>query len=172
MNTSIVKKRRRFFVIGFLIIVLLVINTSSFMLNSLDSNSVKVNQDDYFNLDNSLKIQDLSSENIMSGISSPWNLTHWANRTDFDLSVSFAEGASDTSEIPLGSGWNGYKLIADINDLTDERNWNNGTFSYGVDNGAPAGENDSTWIQNNDQNWTFKVNDTGYGTNPMSGNYL
>ncbi len=172
MNTSKVKIKPRFIVIGFLIIVLSVTTTSSFILNSLDSNSIKVNRDDYLNLDNSLQVQDLSSENVLGGISSPWNLTHWANRTDFDLAISFAEGASDTSEIPLGSGWKGYKLTADINDLTDERNWNNGTFSYGVDDGsATAGENDTIWIQNNYQNWTFKVNDTGYGTNPMSGNY-
>ena len=165
--------KNRFIVIGFLMLVLSVINSSNFILNSLDSNNISQNRDEHFDLGNSLKVQDLSSENTLNGISSPWNLTHWANRTDFDLAVSFAEGASDTSEIPLGSGWKGYKLTADIEDLTDERNWNNGTFSYGVDDGsAAAGENDTTWIQSNYQDWTFKVNDTGYGTNPMSGNYL
>ena len=169
MNGSKLKKTRRFIVIGFLIIVLSVISTSYFIL---DSNTIDRNHDEYFDSDNSLKVQDLSGENLLSGISSPWNLTHWANRTDFDLATSFAEDAYDTSEIPLGSGWKGYKLTADIDDLTDERNWNNGTFSYGVDDGsAAADENDTTWIQNNYQDWTFKVNDTGYGTNPMSGNY-
>jgi len=173
MNASNLKKKHRFVVISVLIILLSVMTTSNFALNSLDSNSINPNRNENFKLDNTLKSQDLSSENALSGISSPWNLTHWANRTDFDLAVSFAEDGYDTSEIPLGSGWKGYKLTADIKDLTDERNWNNGTFNYGADDGsATAGENDTTWIQNNDQNWTFKVNDTGYGTNPMSGNYL
>ncbi|MBY9012139.1 MAG: hypothetical protein KGD70_07185, partial [Candidatus Lokiarchaeota archaeon] len=79
----------------------------------------------------------------------------------------------DLASIPLGSGWNGYKLSAEINELTDERNWNNGTFNYGVDDGSDiAGENDTTWISNSFQDWTFGYNDTGYGVNPMSGNYL
>ena len=63
--------------------------------------------------------------------------------------VSFSEGSYGTSEMSLGSGWEGIELKANINDLTDERNWNNGTFNYGDDNGTNPGENDTKWIENN-----------------------
>ena len=120
-----------------------------------------------------LRLQDLTRENSFNGIGAPLNLTHWANRTDKDLSLSFSEGSYDITSIPLGTGWEGTKLNATINDLTDERNWNNGTFNFGNDNGTDnAGEDDSDWIKNEYQNWTFGYNDTGQGNNLMSGNYL
>jgi hypothetical protein len=116
--------------------------------------------------------QDIDENNAYEGIGGSWNITHWANRTDRDLSISFAEGSYDEQSIPLGSGWIGNQLIADVYDLSDTRNWNNGSFHYGADDGnAAAGSNDSDWIDNSFQNWTFQVNDTGLGTNPMSGNY-
>ena len=40
-----------------------------------------------------LKLQDLSNDNIFSDIGAPWNVTHYANRTDRDLAVSFQEGS-------------------------------------------------------------------------------
>ncbi|MHA1296912.1 MAG: hypothetical protein ACTSPH_09950, partial [Promethearchaeota archaeon] len=117
--------------------------------------------------------QSLTTDNKYEGIGKPWNITHWANRTDKNLPISFNEGNSDTAEIPLGSNWEGYQLIASINDLTDRRNWNNGTFNYGADDGdASAGSNDSQWIENKFQNWTFQIHDTGIAANLMSGNYL
>jgi len=116
--------------------------------------------------------QSLTAENKYEGIGKPWNITHWANRTDKNLLISFSEGNSDTAEIPLGSNWEGYKLIETIEDLTDKRNWNNGTFNYGADdNNYANGSDDSQWIQNKYQNWTFQVHDTGIASNLMSGNY-
>ena len=56
--------------------------------------------------------------------------------------------------------------------MVDERNWNNGTFNFGDDDGTDAaGENDTNDITNIYQNWTFAKNDTGLGNNYMSGNY-
>jgi len=120
-----------------------------------------------------LKNQGLSQLNNLSDIGEAWNITHWANRTDSDKSVTFTEGGSDIAQIPLGIGWEGYKLNTTISNLIDSRNWNNGSFSYGNDDGsAAAGEDDTDWISNMYQNWTFNINDTGLGSNPMSGNYL
>ena len=167
------RKNNRLAVISLLTVVLLVLNSSNLAFNSLFVNDNTYSQRRDINFENSLNTQDLSFDNTYSGIGSPWNLTHWANRTDYELSVGFSEAGYDMADIPLGSGWNGYKLRAEINELTDNRNWNNGTFNYGAHDGSDAaGENDSTWISNSFQNWTFGYNDTGYGVNPMSGNYL
>ena len=116
--------------------------------------------------------QDISIGNTFSGIGAPFNITHWTNRTDSGLPISFNEGDSDTASIPLGSGWDAYRLDVTVNDLMDQRNWNNGTFAFGSDDGDDsAGDDDTSWIINNFQNWTFGFNDTGLATNPMSGNY-
>ena len=156
-----------------MIIILSIIDLSNLSFNTLIHTDAKYIQKDDSNLENMLKGQDLSFDNTHSGIGAPWNLTHLANRTDYDLLVSFSEGGYGMVDIPLGSGWKGYKMSAEIDGLVDERNWNNATFNYGADDGtANAGENDTTWIHNNYQNWTFEYNDTGLGTNPMSGNYL
>ena len=171
MKASTQKKHKRLVLICLLITVLSVLSSSNASFNNL--NVFDKSQRREINFENSLNSQDLSFNNTHNGIGSPWNLTHWANRTDYDLSVSFNEAGYDMASIPLGSGWNGYKLNAEINDLTDDRNWNNGTFNYGADDGsAAAGENDTTWISNSFQEWTFGKDDTGYGVNPMSGNYL
>ncbi|TFG16769.1 MAG: hypothetical protein EU533_08755, partial [Promethearchaeota archaeon] len=117
------------------------------------------------------KIQDLSPENTFSGIGQAWNITHWANRTDSDLPISFDEGNVGEAGIPLYADWEGNILESHIYNLYDTRNWDNGTFSYGVDNGYSTGANDSTWIQNKFQNWTYNQVVVGQG-NVMSGNYI
>ena len=115
------------------------------------------------------KNNDLSSNNIYSGIGEAWNVTHWANRTDYNLLASFMNGTYDTLEIPLGINWEGYRLESSIFNLYDTRNWNNGTFNFGPDDGTYfAGEDDTNDIINQYQNWTFSSS----GTNTMSGNYM
>jgi len=167
------RKYNRLAVICLLTIVLLALNSSNLGFNSLFVNDNTYSQRRDINFENSINAQDLTFDNTYSGIGSPWNLTHWANRTDNELSVGFSEAGYDMADIPLGSGWNGYKLSAEINELTDDRNWNNGTFNYGADDGsAAAGENDTIWISNSYQAWTFGYNDTRYADNLFSGNYL
>ena len=164
--------------ISLLLIFVVIISTFNFLYQyrSINENNSVYNSTEETQKDpdkDNLHLQDLSNENLFSGIGAPLNLTHWANRTDKELSVSFSEGSYDMTSIPLGTGWEGIKLETMIDDLTDERNWNNGTFNYGNDNGsANAGEDDSDWIKNQHQNWTFGYNDTGQGNNLMSGNYL
>ncbi|MGV9173778.1 MAG: hypothetical protein ACOC35_14620, partial [Promethearchaeia archaeon] len=123
-----------------------------------------------------LKSQSINQDNSYSGIGEPWNLTHYANRTDYGESISFNNGSSDTASVPLGSGWEGYKLQSDIYNLHDTRNWNNGTFDFGPMGEYNPGDNDDYLTSNNPyQNWTFTAEDVtderGY-VNEMSGNYL
>jgi hypothetical protein len=119
-----------------------------------------------------LETQDLDSSNTFTGTGEPWNVTHWANRTDYNLAGSFSNGTTDTLEIPLGLNWEGYQLDSSIYNLYDTRNWNNGTFNFGNDDGTyAAGEDDTAEITNPYQNWTFNSID-GSTLNPMSGNYL
>ncbi|MFX0001531.1 MAG: hypothetical protein ACFE88_15585 [Candidatus Hermodarchaeota archaeon] len=129
--------------------------------------------EDYINdvqLEN-LRSQDLSYDNKYSGIGDPLNVTHWANRTDYNLAVSFTNNSYDIADIPLGSGWNGYKLRADIDQLLDTRNWCNGSFNYGDDNNYQDIGNDTSYISNKFQNWTFGKYDY-YDDSDMAGNYL
>jgi len=56
------------------------------------------------------KNNDLTSDNKYDGIGDAWNITHWANRTDYDLPASFEENSYDMVEMPLGTDWVGYKL--------------------------------------------------------------
>ena len=152
MRIKTQKKYHRLVIIGSILILLLILDFSKLSFDSLILTDAKNIQKDDFNLENMLNGQDLSFDNIHSGIGAPWNLTHLANRTDYDLLVSFTEGDYGMVDIPLGSGWKGYKMSAEIEGLVDERNWNNATFNYGADNGtANAGENDTTWIHNNYQ---------------------
>jgi hypothetical protein len=168
MKHKIKKTKKRKLKLG--VLILLTFNLlllSSFLNNTSSLNELGSKQDIV------LKSQDISADNIFSGIGAPLNITHWANRTDSDLPISFDEGDSDTASIPLGSGWNAYQLDVSVNDLIDERNWNNGTFAFGNDDGdSSAGDDDTSWIINSFQNWTFGFNDTGLGSNTMSGNYL
>ncbi len=131
------------------------------------------NEKEPAHIQENLKTQGLSSNNIFTGIGSPWNITHWANRTDNDLEVSFSNGSSDTASIPLGEGWEGYKLNATIKNLYDSRNWINGTFEYGTDDAYLLPGDDSNYIAlGPNQNWTFSSIDVGGFTNLMAGNYL
>lgn len=120
---------------------------------------------------NLIQNQDISIDNTFTGIGAPWNITHWANRTDTQLYTNFDEGNTGIIQFPLFSDWEAYKIEALIEDLYDTRNWNNGTFSYGNDNGYSTGADDSNWIENAYQNWTFNTNVVGQG-NVMSGNYI
>jgi len=117
------------------------------------------------------KNNDLTSDNKYDGIGDAWNITHWANRTDYDLPASFEENSYDMVEMPLGTDWVGYKLNTSISSLFDSRNWNNGTFHFGDNNTYATGANDSLYIANSYQNWTFHENVAGF-SNVMSGNYL
>ncbi len=160
-------KRKQFIIILFILFGL--------SLNIILSNPNKTNlvdfksNNNYKSEINKLNDQGLSSENHLSGIGTSWNVTHYANRTDYDLPVNFANGTYDTAEIPLGIDWTGYKLDTSIKNLYDSRNWNNGTFDFGPDdNTYAAGENDTLDIENPYQNWTF----IDSGTNTMSGNYM
>jgi len=118
------------------------------------------------------KNNDITSNNIYTGTGDAWNVTHWANRTDYNLPANFGNNSYDLLELPLGIDWIGYNLKADINSLYDSRNWNNGTLDYGNDDGTYApGEDDTADISNSFQNWTFNFNDEDT-SNLMSGNYL
>jgi len=154
------------------IAVLLLLTFNLLLLSDFINNNVNINKDGIIEVKD-LKSQDINIDNIFSGIGDPLNITHWANRTDSQLPISFDEGNSDTAGIPLGSGWKAYELEVSVTELIDERNWNNGSFTYGSDDGDPsAGDDDTSWISNSYQNWTFGFNDTGLGSNDMSGNYL
>ena len=125
-----------------------------------------------FDDNNNLKSQSLSADNTYSGIGESWNITHWANRTNYDLSTTFNEESYSLVDIPLYSGWIGYKLSANIENLYDTRNWNNGTFNFGNDDTTyDPGENDTDDIVNDFQNWTFNEVDVD-SQNNMSGNYI
>ncbi|MGM0470140.1 MAG: hypothetical protein ACQERB_15175 [Promethearchaeati archaeon] len=115
-----------------------------------------------------LKTNDVSEDNEFTGIGAPWNITHYANRTEEDITVNFEEGSSDIAEIPLYYGWEGYKLKANLTNIYDSRNWVNGTFHEGNDDGVgTCPENDSDDVLN----WTFNEFDGGSYNNDMSGNY-
>ncbi|MCK4479568.1 MAG: hypothetical protein KAV01_03480, partial [Candidatus Lokiarchaeota archaeon] len=116
-----------------------------------------------------LKTQDLTTDNTFNGIGAPWNVSHWANRTDYNLPVSFGNGSSDTINMVLGSGWEGYQLNSTIYDLYDTRNWVNGTFHAGDDDGDPAADDNDDYKL---LNWTFDKQNIGANVNPMSGNYF
>ena len=178
--------------IVFLIIILVVLFLSNLTLN------LNVNQDAYINDNNNIKHGDLQDKKLKnqeiskgisyengitkySGIGNAWNMTHWANRTDYNLIINLNEPLyyDDSQKIDLDSGWEGYELNASIKDLYDERNWCNGTFNFGAMNSYNSGynqdENDTLYITNSFQNWTFGKKDfTGVDnyTNPMGGNYF
>ncbi|QEE17316.2 hypothetical protein DSAG12_03149 [Promethearchaeum syntrophicum] len=106
-----------------------------------------------------------------TGIGQSLDLLHNANRTDSDIDLTFTNGSQASHQIPLGENWEGTKLNSDITNLRDTRNWVNGTFNYGNDDGTYLfTEDDSVDIQNSFQNWTFSDIDTGTA-NLMSGNY-
>ena len=156
--------------IAILLTLLVIIAANSFVSDFSSSNLFGDEIDETID---SLKNNDLSSNNVFTGTGSAWNVTHWANRTDSNMPVSFGNDTSDTVDIPLGIGWTGYRLNATINNLYDDRNWINGTFEYGSDDGDYSDNDDDTnWITNGFQNWSFYSFDGGSNTNLMTGNYL
>jgi hypothetical protein len=137
----------------------------------------KINENDEI-LEELISLQSLDVDNIHFGIGNPWNLTHRATREENNTIVNFKENQYDVVEIPSGSDWQGYEFNASIENLYDTRNWCNGTFSFGSDNGytGPA-TNDSVdprISQNKYQNWSFYYVDdqTVYNNNSGSGNYV
>ena len=115
-----------------------------------------------------------NSNNTYSGIGSPWNITHYANRTDKGIQISMENNDFDNSaKVPLGKNWYGQNLTANIRKLYDYQNWNNGTFNFGSDDANQPGDDDTQFTSGNIyQNWTFHKFDSGSYTNLMSGNYL
>ena len=155
---------------------LLLIFISNILIGNYLANSDSENKFD-FNGDvtekDLIQNQDLSFDNTFEGIGVPWNITHWANRTDTQLYTSFDEGEAGIIQFPLFSDWNGYNLEAKVDSLYDTRNWNNGTFQYGNDdNSYGCPENDTSDISNPFQSWTFYDLDNPSYNNDMSGNYL
>jgi hypothetical protein len=116
------------------------------------------------------KTQDLTFDNSYEDTGAPWKVSHWANRTDYNLPVSIGNGTSDTVFMDLGTYWEGYQLNGTIKNLYDKRNWVNGTFEAGDDDNInSAGDDDSYKLVN----WTFKKKDIDPTyTNAMSGNYF
>jgi len=169
MNLKPCKYKKILFIIS-----ILMISSLNILLMNLETNQISKfkdkNDSNKFQIEN-LKSQDLDSDNVYSGIGAPWNVTHWANRTDYNLPVSFMNDSYDVAEIPLGSGWKGYKLDVNVNELSDIRNWCNGSFNYGIDNNYQTPGNDTTYISNKFQNWTFGKYDY-WDDSDMSGNYM
>jgi len=166
INTS--KKSKIVILLSLLVIISVNSYLSDFTYTS--SNLLGENMDESID---SPKNNDLSFNNVFTGTGDAWNVTHWANRTDSNMPVSFGNDTSDILNIPLGIGWTGYRINATINNLYDERNWINGTFEYGSDDGDYSDNDDDTsWITNGFQNWSFYSFDGGSSTNLMTGNYL
>jgi len=114
------------------------------------------------------KINTISENNEYTGLGAPWNITRYANRTEKDLNIQFNEGERDLINFPLYSGWEGYKLKTNVSNLYDTRNWVNGTFNEGIDDGdGTCPSNDSADVLN----WTFTENDASSNNN-MAGNYF
>ncbi len=131
-----------------------------------------LNEDNHKNEElpiNYIKTQDLVSDNTFTGVGAPWNVTHYANGTKTNLEVSFNNNSYDNSQYVELYGWIGYQLNSTITNLYDTRNWINGTFHAGTDNGIVSNHDDT----NDVYNWTFIKKDLPGGSysNPMSGNY-
>lgn len=164
--------RRLFSIILFLCLIINGLVIVQSLINDEDFNT---RNSDNKRTDNLLHINQISNDNILSGVGRPWNITHWANRTDKNIDTSFSNGTYDDSpSIPIGDGWIGYEMDAKIYNLRDRRNWSNGTFNFGPDDGNNSvKDNDNELTANNKfQNWTFnKYDNQNNYTNPMSGNY-
>jgi len=167
MNLKTNKKKNFYILLSLLSIFIInaALTNVNYIPNDLNGNAI---DDDI----RELKNNDLTSDNSYTGIGNAWNITHWANRTDYNLPVMFDNNSYDMVEMPLSSAWEGYNLKASINNLYDSRNWNNGTFHFGNNNTYAPGADDSAYISNKFQNWTFQENDVIGYDNVMSGNYL
>jgi len=161
--------RKKILIVSALIISFLMIP----FLNNININQ-NVNDFDGENKKNdellkeNLNTQGLSIDNVFSGIGAPWNVTHYANGTKTNLALSFNNNSYDASQQLELYGWNGYQFNSTITNLYDTRNWINGTFHAGPDNGFQSSANDSSQIFN----WTFNYYDDRYvNTNTFAGNY-
>jgi len=162
-----------------ILVSLIIVFSLSFVIPNVNINNNAYSDDidnkiERESQNNNLRSQSLTIDNNYTGVGAAWNLTHYANRTDPNLDVSFTNNSyDDTKGIPLYSDWEGYRLNAKINNLYDTKNWNNGTFNFGTDDGDPsAGDDDSSFTNNNTyQNWTFYEDDVVGHNNVMSGNY-
>ena len=161
------KDKKSFFFMVFLGIFLVAstITLSMFTPSYINDNVI---HEQYFDP----KINDISLDNTYSGLGTPWNITHLANRTDYDLSANFGNNSFDQVDMPLDNDWVGTNLESSIYNLYDSRNWNNGSYHFGDNNTYATGANDSSYIANSYQNWTFQENDVIGYNNVMSGNYL
>ncbi len=168
MNYRIEKERKRLFF--FIIFLGILIVTSAFTQSKITSTNI--NDHSIYEKSTYLESNDISLENINSGLGAPWNITHWANRTDYNLQANFGNNTYDLVDMPLDNDWIGYNLESSIYNLYDSRNWNNGSYHFGNNNTYATGANDSLYIANSYQNWTFQENDVIGYNNVMSGNYL
>jgi hypothetical protein len=173
------KNRRVLFIIALSTIFLLyslflTISSQNFQASTENDKNYNL-----FNIENTLKSQDLTFNDdsfTYSGLGAPWNITHYLNTTKNGIEVSFVNNSynDQSASVSLINGGEGYKLISKIYNLYDTRNWNNGTFHYGADDGTDLDDgdyNDTGSIVNQFQNWTFKDDDQG-SNNDMSGNYF
>ncbi|MFX1500334.1 MAG: hypothetical protein ACFFDH_05135 [Promethearchaeota archaeon] len=164
-----INRKKIFIVMGLIVSFLMIPLTQNLKINpSFNENGKKEREEQNF-LKENLKTQGISSDNTFSGIGAPWNVSHWANRTDYDIPVEFENGTTYTVDMDLGTGWEGYKLNGTIKDLYDKRNWVNGTFEAGNDdNNGASGDNDDYKLVN----WTFHEDDIVGYNNVFSGNYF
>ncbi len=158
------------------LVILLVIVLFSFPISYLFPINTSNDSNDSNNIEEippseeipNLASDTLATDNTFTGIGSPWNVTHYANRTKTNLEISFNNNSYDNSQYVELDGWMGYQLNSTITNLYDTRNWINGTFHCGPDdNDYSRDDNDSNYVAN----WTFKTMDT-LDTNYMSGNYF
>ncbi len=99
------------------------------------------------------KTHSISTEDESLGVGQSLNVTHNASRIDQDISLTWQNGSSNCLNISIGENWQVDSLAANITDLTDTRNWVNGTFNYGLSDGNNAtDDNDSGW---HGLDWTF-----------------
>jgi len=100
MTLKTYKNRKFLLVVSiaiFLIFNIFILNLSTNQNLDITTNQ---NEDDNFTFQsNNLKLHDLASDNTYSGIGAPWNVTHWANRTDYNLEIGFENSSYDIVEI-------------------------------------------------------------------------
>ena len=129
-------------------LALLAIFAFSTFITNFTNYPSKVNDLNTGNFLEEPKKTDIPYDNTYEGMGNPWNITHWANRTDYDLSANFGNNSYDLVDIPLDSDWMGYNLKSSVDNLYDSRNWNNGTFHFGANNTYATGADDSLYIAN------------------------
>ncbi|HMF33102.1 MAG TPA: hypothetical protein VKK79_16880, partial [Candidatus Lokiarchaeia archaeon] len=95
------------------------------------------NQNNFATFENSGNVsgQFDASSSQYTGIGQSLNLLHNASRNDSNVPFTWSNGSSASYNIPLGNSWVGDTLGANITSLTDERNWVNGSFDYGLSDG-------------------------------------